>query len=180
MEDCKKANKVIEQKKNIEKKIKNEQKCLLENIVFFDEKQNINDGKLIRELLLLSFFIVPATAAWDFVFTFLVADSIVSVPIFIALCFFLEMLPTKGIGHFPNELNKQKKICLDKKQLIGELKAELQELERVSEETMENSSSPEKLDGSKKSNVCFFQPARANEENTDINNLTSVSVLGFK
>lgn len=176
LKDYKQANQVSAKKKIIEKIIENEEICLQENDDFLLGMQNVNNAKSI----LLALFTVPASAAAYFVFTFLVAASIISVPIFAALCFFSAALFIKGIGYSPYELRNQDGICIDKAKLITELQAELKRLNVPdSEQTMEKSSSSEKLDG-KKSNVCFFQPARENEESTDTNNLTSVKVLGFK
>ncbi len=180
LQEYENAKKVSEQEKIIEKIIENEEKCLQENDDFLLGMQKVNNSKSTRELLLLALFTVPASAAAYFVFTFLMAASIISVPIFAALCFFSAALFIKGIGYSPYELRNQDGICIDKAKLITELQAELKRLNVPdSEQTMEKSSSSEKLDG-KKSNVCFFQPARANEESTDTNNLTSVKVLGFK
>lgn len=181
LQEYENANEVSDQKKIIKKIIENEKKCLQEN-EDLRRMQKVNNSKSTRELLLILLATGLAIAAGLFVFTFLVAASIISVPIFAALCFFSTALFTKGIGYSRVELNEQSKKCVEKEQLITELKAAELETLNVSdsEETMEKSSSAEKLDENKKSNVCFFQPDRANEENTDTNNLTSVNVPGLK
>jgi hypothetical protein len=181
LKDYKQANQVSAKKKIIEKIIENEEKCLQENDDFLLGMQNVNNSKSTREILFLLLVVAPAAIVTGYiVFTFVVAASIISIPIFAALCFLSAALSVKGIGHSRPELDHQERICSEKIQLITELQAELKRLNVPdSEQTMEKSSSSEKLDG-KKSNVCFFQPARANEESTDTNNLTSVKVLGFK
>lgn len=184
LSDYTQANGASEQKKIIEKIIANEEKCLWKNEDHLEGMHYVNNTKSIRELLLLALFIVLASAAAYFVFTFLVVASIISVPIFLALCFVSGALFTKGIGYSLPELDHQKRICSDKIQLIKELQAELKRLNVLdSEETMEKSSSSKKLNGSKKSNVCFFQPAEQEKEeskNIDTNNLTSVNASRFK
>ncbi|MFZ0218693.1 MAG: hypothetical protein WAL30_00585 [Candidatus Aquirickettsiella sp.] len=168
LQEYKNAKKVSEQKAIIQQIISNEQKCLQENQDLLVGMRNFNNTKSTRELLHLALCIVLAIAAGYFVFTFLVAASVISVPIFVFLCIHLATFFVKGIGYSPTELSKQIEICNDKNQLIIKFQAELERLNVPdSEKIMEKSSRSEKSE----STSVLLQPARqVNKESPDTDN----------
>jgi hypothetical protein len=171
LKNYEKANEVSEQKTIIEKKIKNEEKRLQENIDFLQGMHKVNNSKSTRGFLAILLFTGLAIGAGYFVFTFLVAASIVSVPIFVALCFVSGAHFTKGIGHSPYELDEQKGICSVNKKIISELKAELKRLDAPDSAEKVKESVSEKRE---KRKVSFFLDqsviGQEDKESPDTNN----------